>query len=269
MCLVPPGDAVGGELQRRTTQHRNEINSLLPAARLEALSEVGRVVSEMHAPASLYVDVSAMPRGAICDALSAIAAKAAGETRIFIIHADPESYHHGALQSPDPGLAPVFKDALPERHTKVRALMFPGFDLPYALVALTYITALTGEQPSVKWFFSFPGRKYLFYQRARETHAHLIGTSQVGLYPQHQITLSFERLKPELSSSEPTLVVPLGPRITCVSIFLATLWARARDNRVDILLPRTSKYTSLRSTGYVEPMIEEISAVLGSMGESS
>ncbi|QDV91813.1 hypothetical protein RAS2_29190 [Phycisphaerae bacterium RAS2] len=261
LCLVPPDDGVGGELQKRRAENKSHIYELLPAIRTGSISELVRQLMDAPPPDSIYLDISAMPRRAIFDILIAIADQRFESTRVFILHADPEAYHHGALQTPDPGMSPYFDAQLP-RAMKTSVLMFPGFDLAYSLVALTYIEAATGPHPHTKWLFSFPGRTYAFYQRARETHLHLVGNSEVSLYPQYHIQLAFERLRTELFGSELIVLVPLGPRITCVSIFLACLWARQCDRHVEVLVPRTGKYTSLRSSGSCEPMIEEITPIL-------
>lgn len=262
LCIMPSNDGVGGELQRRRTTHKGTMTEILPAMSLEPLAEVKRRLKAIATPMSFYLDVSAMPRLALITTLSTLVHLSDSSTRLFIIHTDPEEYYHGALQTPGPEMSLVFDEPIPSQGQSFRALMFPGFDLPYSIVALTYLSGLSGKRPNLKWYFSYPGRKYAFYQRARETHAHLVEHGEFGLYPQYHIGLSFERLKADISQSECTVLVPLGPRITCVSIFFAAVWARNKNIKTNIVLPTTLKYSSLRSTGHAEPMIEDVTPIL-------
>ena len=61
---------------------------------------------------------------------------------------------------------------------------------------------------------------------------------------------------------EPVFMVPLGARVTCIPVFAAVLWARNAAHHVDVMLPATRRYSSIRSEGGGTPLIEDITALL-------
>lgn len=144
-------------------------------------------------------------------------------------------------------------------------VMLPGFDVEYTNLALSHVKAVTGQDPTLRWLFSFPGRKYQFYERALESHLELMEGEVPALFPQNEIRPAFERLLKELTSAKdrPVFCVPLGCRLTCVPVFLAVWCARMLRDDVNLLFPKTRRYNSIRSGGGDAPLIERLPAVGG------
>ena len=259
ICLAPQEGGLGGTLRERTALHKAEIQNALPGTSFSSPDALEDKIRGASVSENYCVDLSSMPRQLIFRVLSTVLDRAESSACTYIVYTIPKLFAHGCLQQPGYGAWTLFTNPRLEENRKVTVLIFPGFDREYTNVALAHVAASTHTDPSLLWFFPFPGRKYAFYQRSMEAHFELIEDT-VALSPPYEIMLAFESLKKQVSAlrSERMFFVPLGPRSACVSIHLAVAWARKQGFQANVLLPLTRKYTSLRSEGYEVPLIERI-----------
>lgn len=266
LCVNPPDEHVSGYLQARREKHRATIKGYLRSTRMAQIDEIEREIEEGEPPDNFCLDISTLPRAFIFRLLNKVLEKSRGEEKgqckipIYIIYTYPKNYAYGPLEEPATDVSLSFDNPQLIKGKKVVAIILPGFDRHCTDIALTHIKASTGLSPTPQWQFPFPGRIFAFYERALENHIDLVKDTSISVYPQEEINLAFDRFKREVGevSSLPVFYVPLGPRITCVSVFLAALWSREKGVNANVLVPVMRSYTSIRSEGHKTPLIEQI-----------
>lgn len=259
-CVRLPDDKVNSSLRERRKKNESSIKSLLPSTLITSLKEIEREIDSADLFDNFCLDISTLPRTSVFRLLEHVIFKSRGSVPIFIIYSYPNTYSSGSLGNPSTEVALHFEEPELTRGEKVAAIMLPGFDRPFTDIALTYMKGATREALESHWQFPFPGWKYAFYERALESHIDLAKGGPFSVYPQDEINLAYELFKKKVKSINhlPIFFAPLGPRISCVPVFLATLFARRRNIMANILIPKTRSYTSTRSEGYQVPLIEEI-----------
>jgi hypothetical protein len=265
-CVKLSDDTVNTSLRHRRKKNETDIKDFLPSARITSIEEIEDEIDDSYD--NFCLDISTLPRMLIFRLLHQVILRSRRNARIFIIYSYPEKYSSGALGHPASEISLCFKEPKLTAGEKVEAIILAGFDRPFTDISLTHIKAATEKAPEIQWQIPFPGRKYTFYERALESHLDLV-KDHFFIYPQDEINLAYEFFKKKIESvnNMPIFFVPLGPRISCVPVFLATLWAKRKNIEANILIPRTGRYTSTRSENYQPPMIEEIrSAVLDVIG---
>lgn len=261
LCVVPPDENVSGYLRSQRIAHLKEIRTTLHATRIGTIDEIEAQIDDAALPDNICVDISTLPRPFIFRLLLKLLQKGQNTVPIYSIYTYPREYVYGTLEEPSTNVTCVFND--PPQLTKgprVAAVFLPGFDRACTDIALTYIKAATGNEPVTQWHFPFPGRVYAFYERSLESHIDLVKDHSFSIYPQQEIGLAFRRFRSDIQSVRhmPVFFVPLGPRITCVSILLTATHARAQGIGANIIVPVMRKYTSVRSEGAQIPLIEQI-----------
>ena len=259
-------DNVSQTLVALSEQNESEMRKLLPSVQIQPLSYLLDTLRTMAVPSNYCVDTSAMPRFCIHEVLSTILRKSRGDASVFVAYSYPTRFVHGNLQEPATDVAIYYDTPSLISGKKVTAFVMPGFDIDYTNVALVHIKAATALPPSIRWLFSFPGRKYQFYERALETHGEMMAGERLEFFPQDEINIAAEKLYTKITSIRHGSVfcVPLGCRLTCVPLFLAVWRARIvqkADDTVNILVPKTRRYSSLRSEGGDTPLIEELRGI--------
>ena len=259
------GNNVSQTLLGHCEDNEAEFRKLLPSAQIQPKSLIIQEIRNRDIPANYCVDTSSMPRSCIRDVLAALLERSDGAASIFVIYSYPTEFVYGSLQEPASDVALYYETPAFVHDKRVSALIMPGFDIDYTNMALTHIRAATGSLPSIRWLFSFPGRKYQFHERALETHIDMMDGKKPIFFPQDEITVAMDRLYAEIMSvhDSPVFCVPLGCRLTCVPLFLAVWRARKEDKDVNVLIPKTRRYNSLRSEGGDTPLIEELGAIDG------
>ncbi len=262
-CVLPPDDNCSWALKACRERHAREIHNLLPASRTLSIDQMVEEALSAGAIENFCVDISSLPRAFIFRILQELREKSEGGTRVWIIYTNPEVYDHGSLQEPGPGARPFFNAPKLRPGEKSAALILPGFDVEYTNVALTYLRAATGVDPQITWLIPFPGAKFAFYERTLESHGGLIGEANFRLLLQYEINHATMSLRQEIKALDqfPVWFVPLGCRITCVPVLLSVLWAKQQSINVNILLPETRVYNSIRSEGARPPLVEQIQFV--------
>jgi hypothetical protein len=263
---VDPGDwNLASSLKTQRSAYTHEIQKMLPSARICSLAEPLAEIGSRETPDYFCVDVSTLPRTYIFKVLEAIFRKTNGRVPTFVIYTYPKTYAYGQLQDPASEMNLVYDAPALPRGKRATMIMLPGFDVEYTNLAISYAKAVTGQDSTLRWLFSFPGRRYQFYERALESHLELIEHETPVLFPQNEIRPAFERLLKELTSSKdrPVFCVPLGCRLTCVPVFLAAWCARRSREDVNLLFPKTRRYNSIRSGGGDVPLIEQLPTLDG------
>jgi hypothetical protein len=268
LCLVPSDENVSPLLKEEREKHGAAIRKMWPSVDFHSIEVIeNKIRSETEPPNSVVIDLSSLPRILIFRVLSALMENWGGKTSYYVAYTYPREYAHGTLQEPAFTVDLAFGDKRFSNEEITDAIMLPGFDVEYTNLVLTYLQASHLTIPTTHWMIPFLGPKYGFYERVLETHIDFISHNRCDLYPQEQLFLAFNTLKDKMSSlsSKRIYIVPLGPRIICVSVLMASLWARNHGVRTNVIVPGTRKFTSIRSRGLSRPLIEDISSLLHSL----
>jgi hypothetical protein len=261
ICALPPDENVSRYLRDIRQSHREQIRGALPPVHIGIWSEVKEDLDDASQWDSLSLDISSMPRSLIFSVLLKILKTPGCLEKTFVVYTFPAQYAFGPLQRPSPEIRILFDSPVFQNDRSAVALVIPGFDVEYTTVALAYINGACRVMPQVKWLLPFPGRRYSFYERAHETHIELMDDLLPELFPQEEIVAAAEKLKEVIGPSpdRPTFFIPLGPRLNCISVFLATMAARLEGLEVNVLYPQTLTHSSIRSSGCAVPLIEKLS----------
>lgn len=258
-CIDLGDDNLNEFLKILRKNHSEEIKDTLPSIQFVTIEELFEEIDRIHPPDNVYIDLSSLTRISIFHLLQKVYEKWYSKINLFVIYSYPKNYMYGHLQEPAFTVEAVYDLPKPTRGEKVCALVLPGFDIEYTNVSLVYLRAKTERKSEVRWYIPFPGKQYNFYERTMESHLIFLKNYRFTLYPQEELKLSFDRIRKEIQThGSPVFIIPLGCRIICISVFLATVWARKEGRKVNILLPQTRRYESIRSEGYVEPLIGEM-----------
>jgi len=251
-------------LRELRKKHEGVMREYLPSIQFVTFDETIRRIHDFPQTINVYIDMSGLPRHYIFRILKTAFEKfeEACNVRIFCIYTYPKEYAESPLQEPATTINYIFESSTLFREKKLSLIILPGFDVEYTNVGLTHVYSVSNREPDIYWLIPFPGRTYRFYERVLESHFHFfkrVSESDIILYPQEQLRLSFNKLRKQIESlPEPLIVMPLGCRIICIPTFLSVIFTRGKKRKIDILFPQTSMYDSLRSEGYTNPLIEEI-----------
>ena len=258
-CLILPSN-IGSFPLSEETKNKEELAKLFQASSFVKLEEILTELIAFKSARNIFIDVSSMPRLYIFKILNFLFTEIASlkDKSIYIIYTYPKKYIHDALQEPDCKLKYVYDDVFPTKKCKCSIIMFPGFDLDYTKITVSILMHETFE-PTFGWFLPFPGREYLFYERALKAHISFFETQKAKLYHLEEMGLFHYRLNQVLDSidDDTIFMVPLAPRFICVPIFLATQRVK-QQKKINICYPSTKRYNSIRSEGYVNPLIWKI-----------
>jgi len=244
-----------------------EMGRLLPAVHIQPQNHILDALRNRPVPTNYVIDTSAMPRYYIHEVLRTIIKRSKGQASIFVTYSYPARFVHGNLQEPAADVSIYYDIPALMPGDKVHAFVMPGFDIDYTNMALGYMTAATGHHPTVRWLFSFPGREYQFYERALETHLEMMEDKKPEFFPQDELNVAVDKLHAIITSihdNNPVFCVPLGCRLACVPLFLAVWRARMEQqdkSNINVLIPKTRRYSSLRSEGGDIPFIEELRGI--------
>jgi hypothetical protein len=269
LCIDLPDENLSGFLREGKRANKLILNGLLPSVEILSYSDLEKRVQKSPAPLNIYLDMSGLPRKYIFKILDFIYSKYEQSeiVRIFCVYTYPKKYVFGNLQKPATDVEYIFASQHYFEDQSIALFVMPGFDLEYTNAGLLHVNAINKYEHSITWFIPFPGIEYRFYERVIESHLHYLrDTNELNilLYPQEEIKLAFWKLSQHIDGiASPLLILPLGCRIICISLFLAVFAARKKKKIIDVILPETVFYDSIRSEGFVNPIIEEIPAYLG------
>jgi|GEM_PF-6454438 len=261
LCIVPPDEHVTWYLKRVREQHRTRIMEMLPGTHTGPWPEIRDEISRDQDLWDTYcLDISSLPRSLIFEALEQMNDAVQLGKNAFVVYTFPADYAYGPLQSPASDVTIHFPEPRLRANVKIATFLIPGFDVEYTNLALAYIKGATQLAPDIRWLLPFPGRRYAFYERALERHAELLADSKLVLFPQDELALALKELVKQAESvpALPVYFVPLGSRINCIPVFLATLLIRMQNRDANILYPKTLRHSSIRSTGFTTPLIERL-----------
>ncbi|HEY2289875.1 MAG TPA: hypothetical protein VGM86_04150 [Thermoanaerobaculia bacterium] len=234
---------------------------MLPAVRISSINSIEDEIRGAEAFNNICLDISTIPRRTIFRVLTVLAGAAKPDTSIFVLYTYPRNYAYGPLEDPSSEINLVYDNPKLPRDSTIGALIMPGFDREYIDVTMAYMRGATGTAPEYRFMFGFPGRRYAFYERSLESSLTLIQESGLRLYPQDEIKLTVKKIAREIHAfnNAPVFVAPLGPRICCVAAFMAVRDARNKENfGVNLIVPGTRRYSSIRSDGIGDTLIEQI-----------
>ncbi|HEV2989882.1 MAG TPA: hypothetical protein VG759_15670 [Candidatus Angelobacter sp.] len=265
LAIKVSGHNISQNLIGQSEQNEADIRKLLPSIHIQSKISILEELRVRAVPTNYCIDTSSMPRAYIRDVLAELLKRSIPGASIFVTYSYPARFVYGNLQEPASDVATYFDTPVLVNGKKVAALIMPGFDIDYTNMALTHLTAATGLLPAIRWLFSFPGRKYQFYERALETHIDMMDGKGPIFFPQDEIAVAMQRLYNEITAIRdmPVFCIPLGSRLTCVPLFLAVWRARMEGKEVNVLIPKTRRYNSLRSEGGGTPLIEQLQGIDG------
>ena len=262
-CTYSPAENVSDHLKTLTEQYKNQIQRLVPSVQFKSFSEIEQIFTNVNLSKNIFIDVSSLPRVLIFKMLISIIKNQKEMSGIHFIYTFPKEYDYEELQLPHSEIDLVFNDGpKPAKNKKAFLFIIPGFDRTYVDKAFDYLKY--NSEPPLKhsWIIPFPGRKYIFYERVIESHLIDLKDDKFHLLPQEEIILSYKELKraieAELDGTRDIFILPVGCRINCLPVLLATIETRKNTEKTNIIIPRTKWYNSSRSSGFEEPLIELI-----------
>ncbi len=263
ICVSPTDHNVSNYLTLRRKEYRKYIQNTLPNISIAPIEQILQEINSGQTFENFCIDISTTPRIFIFKLLHSITEKK--NSRIFIIYSYPKRYMFGNLEEASPIINYIFDTPQASDMNPGRILIMPGFDLNQTTVSLSHLYSHNREWKT-HWLIPFPGRKYHFYERTLERHLPLIGKDTPRLFPMDELKYGADVLFKEILQEKDisTFVIPLGPRIISVPVFLAATQINKKNDsdisRVNIIFPKTIIHNSLRSDGSVEPLIEEITS---------
>lgn len=260
-CCEIPNDNVSEFLKSLKKQNYENIKSTLHTIQFIKFEELENTINSFPQGIFYYVDISGIPRKYIFILLDLFYNKIKGDndSKVHFIYTYPNEYVFTSLQDPDTRLDCFYHSPMFVPNIESTVLIFPGFDIEFTNIALTYLK-WPNESINIQWFISFPGKKYEFYERSLKNHIEFIHNEKIHLFPFQNILRSSNIIMEAINTeaNRPIFIIPLAPRIICLPIYLALIKAKQKEKKINILLPRTRKYHSLRSIGYTsDSFIEE------------